>query len=295
MKLNKNTFLFEGMIQPFYEMAAYEALWKDYSSFKKMADLFREYPDSKPSDFIRPEEIIEMKTFIHNQFQDKGIESVGIRINGCLDYPERLRDANNPIEAFYFRGNWELIEHPKRVAIVGSRNVSDDGIKRTRKLTKLLVESGYTIVSGLAKGVDTIAHQTAIELWGRTVAVIGTPITENYPLENKKLQEKIAKDYLLISQIPIWKYKQHDYRVNRQFFPERNITMSALTQATIIVEAGETSGTLTQARAALAQGRKLFILDNCFLNPNITWPEKYLKKGAIRVKSIEDILKNLEG
>ncbi|MFP4731390.1 DNA-processing protein DprA [Pasteurella multocida] len=93
----------------------------------------------------------------------------------------------------------------------------------------------------------------------------------------------------------IWKYKQHDYRFNRQFFPERNITMSALTQATIIVEAGETSGTLTQARAALTQGRKLFILDNCFLNPNITWPEKYLKKGAIRVKSIEDISKNLEG
>lgn len=295
MKLNKNTFLFEGIIQPFYEMAAYEALWKDCNSFKKIADLFREYPDSKPSDFIRPEEIIEMKTFIQNQFQDKGIENVGIRINGCLDYPERLRDANNPIEAFYFRGNWELIEHPKRVAIVGSRNVSDDGIKRTRKLTKLLVENGYTIVSGLAKGVDTIAHQTAIEFLGRTVAVIGTPITESYPLENKKLQEKIAKDYLLISQIPIWKYKQHDYRFNRQFFPERNITMSALTQATIIVEAGETSGTLTQARAALAQGRKLFILDNCFLNPNINWPEKYLKKGAIRVKSIEDILKNLEG
>lgn len=89
-----------------------------------MADLFREYPDSKPSDFIRPEEIIEMKTFIQNQFQDKGIESVGIRINGCFDYPERLRDANNPIEAFYFRGNWELIEHPKKAAIVGSRNVS---------------------------------------------------------------------------------------------------------------------------------------------------------------------------
>ena len=71
--------------------------------------------------------------------------------------------------------------------------------------------------------------------------------------------------------------------------------MSALTQATIIVEASETSGTLIQARAALAQGRKLFILDNCFLNPNIRWPQIFLDKGAIRVKKIEDILNNLDG
>lgn len=295
MKRQENSFPFDRIIQPFHEMAAYEALWKKYNTFKTVADLFREYPHSRPSEFVLPKEIDEMKEFIKNQFQNKGIDRVGIRINGCFDYPERLRDALNPIEAFYFRGNWELIEHPKRIAIVGSRNVSNDGIKRTRKLTKLLVENGYTIVSGLAKGVDTIAHLTAIECSGRTVAVIGTPITESYPLENKHLQDKIARDYLLISQIPIWKYNQHDYRTNRQYFPERNVTMSALTQATIIVEASETSGTLIQARAALAQGRKLFILDNCFLNPNIRWPQKFLNKGAIRVKKIEDILNNLEG
>lgn len=294
MDLTENNFLFDNGIQPFYEMAAYESLWKKYSSFKMMADLFRKYPNSKPSEFASPQDISEMKKFIKNQFQNKGIDRVGIRINGCLDYPERLRDARNPIEAFYFRGNWELIEHPKRIAIVGSRNVSEDGIKRTRKLTKLLVKHGYTIVSGLAKGVDTIAHKTAIELGGKTVAVIGTPITENYPLENKILQDEIANNYLLISQIPIWKYNQCDYRINRQYFPERNITMSALTQATVIVEASETSGTLIQARAALSQGRKLFILNNCFTNPNITWAEKYLKKGAIRVKTISDILNNLE-
>ena len=85
------------------------------------------------------------------------------------------------------------------------------------------------------------------------------------------------------------RYESQDYRYNRVFFPERNKTMSALTEATIIVEAGETSGTLIQARAALQQGRKLFILDNCFKNPDLTWPEKYAKKGAIRVRDYDDV------
>lgn len=292
LSMQKN--IFSNVIKPFYEMAAYESLWKQYGTFKTMADLFRKYPNNKPSDFVEPDDIEFMKSYLSNQFVVKNIHDVELRIHGCLDYPLRLRDAKNPIEAFYFRGNWELIENPKRIAIVGSRNVSEEGIKRTRKLVKLLVEQDYTIVSGLAKGVDTTAHSTAISLDGRTVAVIGTPVTEYYPPENKELQNVIAKQHLLISQVPIWKYSQHNYRINRGYFPERNITMSALTQATVIIEAGETSGTLIQARAALAQGRKLFILDSCFKNRNITWPEKYLRKGAIRVSDFNDILENME-
>lgn len=287
--------LFSNAISPLNELAAYEALWKNKSTFKQIADLFRKYPDSPPSEFVKPEEIKSMRSFIISQMNEKGINDYEIMINGTLDYPKRLRDARNPIEIFYYRGNWELIEHPKRVAIVGSRNPSIEGLKRTKKIARLLVEQDYTIVSGLAKGVDTMAHRTAIENGGRTVAVIGTPITEYYPPENKELQDQIAKDYLLISQVPLWIYSQQDYRSNRTFFPERNVTMSALTQATIIVEASETSGTLIQARAALAQNRKLFILDSCFENPNITWPERFLKKGAIRVKNITDITEILEG
>ncbi|OOF56035.1 DNA processing protein DprA [Rodentibacter myodis] len=293
MNLSTDSF-FSNAISPLNELAAYEALWKDKSTFKQIADLFRKYPDSPPSEFVRPEEIKSMRSFIISQMNEKGINDYEIMINGTLDYPKRLRDARNPIEIFYYRGNWEVIEHPKRVAIVGSRNPSIEGLKRTKKIARLLVEKDYTIVSGLAKGVDTMAHRTAIENGGRTVAVIGTPITEYYPSENKELQDQIAKDYLLISQVPLWIYSQQDYRSNRAFFPERNVTMSALTQATIIVEASETSGTLIQARAALSQNRKLFILDSCFENPNITWPERFLKKGAIRVKDITDITEILE-
>jgi DNA processing protein len=217
------------------------------------------------------------------------IQDFGVRVHGSEDYPDRLRDAAHPIELLYYRGWWDLIESPKRIAVVGSRNVSEEGIRRTRKLVKMLVQDGYTIVSGLAKGVDTAAHTTAIENGGSTIAVIGTPITEYYPPENKDLQDLIAEKFLLVSQVPIWRYAQQDYRSNRLFFPERNATMSAVAQATVIVEASDTSGTLAQARAALQQGRKLFILDNCFRNPKLTWPARFQEQGAIRVTGIEDI------
>ena len=89
------------------------------------------------------------------------------------------------------------------------------------------------------------------------------------------------------------RYETQGYRQNRLFFPERNITMSALTEATVIVEAGETSGTQVQARAALQQGRKLFILDSCFRNPRLTWPYRFAERGAIRVADYDDIRRHL--
>jgi DNA processing protein len=158
---------------------------------------------------------------------------------------------------------------------------------------KRLVEDKFTIVSGLARGIDTIAHQTAIAAGGLTVGVLGTPLSHSYPNENKELQKRLAEDYLLISQVPIIRYSQQHPNQNRFFFPQRNITMSALTEATVIVEAGETSGTLVQARAAIAQKRKLFILDNCFRNPAITWPAKFQEQGAIRVREYDDIREHL--
>jgi len=155
------------------------------------------------------------------------------------------------------------------------------------------VKDGFTVVSGLARGVDATAHTAAIQAGGKTIAVIGTPLNRSYPKENTALQEGIAQNFLLISQVPVYRYSKQDFRRNRGFFPERNKTMSALTEATVIVEAGQTSGTLIQARAALAQGRKLFILDSCFLNSALTWPHEFELKGAIRVSKYEDIRNNL--
>ncbi len=295
MMSDADTVLCRPPISPSREMAAYEALWANKAAtFKTIADHFRRSPGSVPSDLVPEVEIDAALKQVRNQFERTNIQDWGVRLYGSGDYPDRLRDAAHPVELLYYRGWWDLIDAPKRIAIVGARSVSDDGIRRTKKLVKLLVRDGFTIVSGLAKGVDTAAHKTAIECGGSTIAVIGTPITEYYPPENKKLQDLIAEKYLLISQVPICRYAQQDYRSNRLFFPERNATMSAIAQATVIVEASDTSGTLAQARAALQQGRKLFILDNCFRDPKLNWPFQFQEKGAIRVADVEDIKAALE-
>ncbi|GAB5098524.1 DNA-processing protein DprA [Caballeronia sp. HLA56] len=284
-------FLVDKPIDTRTEIGAYEFLWQQpNSTTKRLADLFEANPGSLPSDLVDDEDAERTAQEVVKQLSRRGIKRFGVRINGAHDYPERLRQATEPVELLYFLGSWELAESPRRVAVVGTRKVSPEGIARTRKLVRALVEYDFTVVSGLAQGVDTIAHETAIEHGGRTIAVIGTPISEVYPKENEALQRRIAEEYLLISQVPVLRYKSQSSKWNRLFFPERNKTMSALSQATIIIEASETSGTLIQAQAALKQGRKLFILESNFHNSAITWPAKYEKLGAIRVREFDDIM-----
>lgn len=287
-----------GAISPMLEMGAYEWLWQQDGgarrpSFKMLAELFRDQPGNWPSQFVDVEDARECAAQVLARFSKRGVNTFNIQMRGLSDFPDALQDAENPLQFLYYQGDWDLVYTPKRVAIVGTRNPSPEGVRRTAKLASLLVRDGYTIVSGLAKGVDTVAHETAINMGGKTISVIGTPLDQVYPKENAELQRRIAQDYLLISQVPVLAYARRPPTVNRLFFPERNVTMSALTQATIIVEAGETSGTLIQARAALKQGRKLFILDSNFHNPKLKWPHRFAEKGAIRVRELDDIISNL--
>lgn len=295
--MTKDSFFDNISISPATEMGAYETLWIEDTSktFKAMADLFRSKPGVLPSELVNSREKIE-KTLskVYERLKKANIKDFGTRIYGTMDYPKCLRDAESPVEFLYYRGHWEILGLPNRIAVIGTRKPSEEGIKRAKKITRLLVKSGCTIVSGLAKGIDTVAHNTAIESGGNTIAVIGTPITDYYPTENKALQNLIAKEYLLISQVPIIKYSKQNYKWNRTFFPERNKTMSALSHATIIVEAGNTSGTLIQAKAALQQKRPLFILESCFQNKNLSWPEKLEERGAMRLKSLDDILEHIQ-
>lgn len=277
----------------FDEMSAYEALWYESDmTFKRMADLFRAHPGSLPSDFVSLEKLAHYKSRLKalmDSFKGKGF---GVRLFGSAEYPQKLRDAAHPIELLYYQGWWDLVESPS-IAVVGTRNPTEAGKALAINLVSALLKEGYTIVSGLAKGIDTVAHQTAINQGGKTIAVIGTPLSKAYPPENAELQKFIAENFLLISQIPFLRYERQGPLQNRLFFPERNITMSALSLGTLIIEAGETSGTLVQARAALAQGRKLFITEHCFNNPSLTWPKQFEEKGAIRVENVDDIKKTL--
>ncbi len=276
-------------ISPFMEMGAYEALWaREKMSFKAIADLVRDARDTPLSAFVPEKETTEYADRVFSMLRARGLTDFGVHVRPDYSYPEKLLEADHPVELLYYRGHWDLIYSPS-VAIVGTRHPSEEGMRRARRLAAMLIDDGYTVVSGLAAGIDTAALTAAIARGGNTIAVIGTSIDHTYPKQNSALQEQIASEHLLISQVPVWRYSQQSPVGNRLFFPERNITMSAITKATVIVEAGETSGTLVQARAALKQGRKLFILDSCFHNSSITWPQKFEKLGALRVKDFSDI------
>ena len=282
-------------VSPFLELGAYEALWDEQStSFKTLANLFAKRVGTIPSDFVERSRAFSYANEVHARLKDAGIKSYGVRVHGAGEYPERLRVADHPVALLYFQGWWELVNSPRSVAVVGTRSPTAEGLARTRNLVKALLQDDFTIVSGLATGVDTAAHTTAIEQGGRTIAVLGTPLSRAYPASNSRLQNEIAANHLLISQVPVKRYENPiNPTVNNFFFPERNVTMSALTDATIIIEAGDTSGTLVQARHALKQGRKLFILESNFRNSEIKWPHAYEERGAIRVAEYDDVRRHL--
>lgn len=280
-------------MSPLLELGAYEALWDAKgASFKTLSERFEKEPGALPSEFVPRARAEEYADYVVRRFKETGVTHYGVRVHGAGEYPEKLRDADHPVELLYYRGFWDLV-YSRSVAIVGTRHPSTEGLSRTRKLVRHLVADGFTIVSGLATGVDTEAHETALAEKGRTIAVIGTPLSFAYPRTNAALQERIGQDFLVISQVPVRRWEKQDHRWNRAFFPARNVTMSALTEATVIVEAGETSGTLIQARAALKQGRKLFILESNFEKPSITWPKRFEAMGAIRVRTYNDVKRHI--
>lgn len=194
--------------------------------------------------------------------------------------PAKVLGTLNATEAkyapkmLYAAGDLSLLASGPRVSVVGSRSASDEGLRRTRVLAGRLAEQGIVVVSGLAKGIDRVAHEAAIAAGGRTIAVIGTPLDESYPKANATLQALIARDHLVISQFP------GGYPAQPKNFPVRNRTMALLSDATVIVEAGEKSGTVHQGWEALRLGRLLFLLESVANDPNLTWPSELIRHGA---------------
>jgi len=190
-------------ISPRRELGAYEALWLEKgATFKTIAEKFASDPTAVPSDLV-PGAVADARAAeVLAALNKAGVSRFGTRLNLTGNYPLKLRDARHPVEMLYFQGAWELVE-TRCVAIVGSRNPSEDGKLRAANLSRALVERGFTVVSGLATGIDTAAHTAAIKAKGHTIAVIGTPIGTYYPKENQALQRRIAEEHLLISQVPV--------------------------------------------------------------------------------------------
>ncbi len=182
----------------------------------------------------------------------------------------------------YYEGDADLLHEGIRISIVGSRKASDEGIRRARSFATACVNHDITIVSGLADGIDSIAHETAIAQSGKTIAVLGTPLDKAYPAKNKDLLERIKKEHLAISQFPI------GYPFKKENFPRRNRTMALISDATVIIEAGEKSGTRHQGWEALRLGRLVFIMKNIVDDENLTWPKEMIEYGA-QVLSRDDM------
>jgi DNA processing protein len=184
----------------------------------------------------------------------------------------------------YLAGDVSLLKAQLRVAIIGSRDASPDGLRRSARLARELVKRDVVVVSGLAKGIDRAAHESALAEGGRTIAVIGTPLGKAYPAENAGLQERIYRDHLLLSQFAA------GHRTQKYDFPARNRTMAHISQASVIVEAGDTSGSLSQAAECVRLGRRLFILRSVVENTSLRWPERFIGKGGEILDSTDQIL-----
>ncbi|RJE88254.1 DNA processing protein DprA [Paracoccus onubensis] len=177
--------------------------------------------------------------------------------------------ANDRGPRINYAGDLNILGRPA-IAVIGARDASEDGKHRSYQLGKQLASRGITVVSGLAAGIDRNALEGAIQAGGKVAAVIGTPIDTAYPAANKRLQELIAANHLLVSQFP------NGSRVFPSNFPARNRTMAALTDASVIIEASESSGTLHQAAECKRLGRWLVIAKNMLDNHRAEWPKKFL-------------------
>lgn len=203
------------------------------------------------------------------------------------NYPEKLRNIENPPFCIYCKGNIKLLNETS-IGIIGSRKASENGRKNARRFAEKLAEK-YVVVSGLAKGIDTEAHLGALKSKEeKTIAVIGSGIDIIYPKENYKLYELILeKKGLIIS----------EYRLGvqplKENFPMRNRIISGLSDGVLIVEAGKRSGSLITVEFALAQGKEVFAIPGDINNPQSKGTNDLIKDGAILVDSYDEInLKN---
>lgn len=229
---------------------------------------------------INPEKLIEK------------IKEEGIKIITLSDklYPPLLKEIYNPPELLYYKG--KLKENDEfALGVVGARKYTTYGQRVVEQIVSGLAKNNLTIVSGLALGIDALAHNAALNTGGRTIAVLGSGIDKQsiYPSSNRYLAEKIiASGGAIISEFPLGTppLKHH--------FPQRNRIISGMSRGTLVIEAGEKSGALITASFALEQNREVFAVPGSIYSPMSQGPNNLIKKGAISVNKAEDIIEALD-
>ena len=266
--------------------------------FKMLLDAFG---DPEAAWNASPEALLEvgLSRKVVESFQrvrkDVSLEQVSDRLNSLSvqvitweddTYPRHLKEIDQPPPVIYLRGNL-LPEDEWAVAVVGTRKVTAYGRQVTEEVASALARNGVTIVSGLARGVDSIAHQAALNAGGRTLAVLGNGVDRVYPPENRKLATQIMEHGALVS----------DYALGTPpdgvNFPPRNRIISGLSMATIVVEAGDTSGALITASFAVEQGRDVFAVPGNINAPQSRGTNRLIRDGAQPLLNPQDVLEAL--
>ncbi len=232
--------------------------------------------------------IADIASFSWREYAEKELEKArkaGVRIILADDtaYPPSLRNTPDPPLLLYIKGS---LGDGDGVAIVGTRKPTHYGLTVTHRIAYELAAAGLTIVSGLARGIDTQAHRGALAAKGRTIAVLGCGIDIVYPPENSDLLERISSSGAVVTENPFGTKPEAGY------FPARNRIISGLSRGTVIIEATEDSGSLITANYTFEQGRKLFAVPGNISSPNSRGTNSLIKRGAVLVEGSDDILRS---
>jgi DNA processing protein len=255
-----------------------ENAWKASSGELKHAGL----------DSVALRAIAKWRPGVTPEMEMEKLEHYGIKVVTCgdSDYPSRLKEIYDYPPVLYIRGSL-MPEDEWCLAVVGTRRATVYGKQVTEEIVTDLAHSKITIVSGLAKGIDTIAHQSALEAGGRSLAVFACGLNIVYPGENAKLARDIIDHGALISEYPL------GTRPRAENFPRRNRILSGLSLGVLITEAGETSGAMITARMALEQNREVFAIPGSIFSPVSLGTNKLIQEGAKLVCDYTDILEEL--
>lgn len=213
-------------------------------------------------------------------------DNISILTQGSADYPENLKNIPDPPIVLYVKGRLRQ-EDRLSIAVVGSRRASYYGLSCAEKFSSQLAESGFCVVSGMARGIDTCAHKGALSRNGSTIAVLGSGLKRIYPSENMALAEEISANGAVVSEFPL------DTQPLKQNFPRRNRVISGMSLGVLVIEAARNSGALITADFALEQGREVFALPGKIDSETSFGANELIKQGARLVSGVDDILEEL--
>jgi DNA processing protein len=286
--INDQSYLKSKKLTPF--LSQLESIEAFFNSIKNSENINLDNDRNIPRDLVPIIELYSKMDFKKYRSEIERIINSGVYIIPYYsdNYPRKLKDIPNPPMIIYHKGKW--INFNNCVAIVGTRNLSHYGHKNAREISGALAEKGFTIISGLARGTDTEAHCGALDVSGRTIAVLAGHIEDIFPRENEKLAKDIQESGAVISEISTMK------QVHKGRFIERNRLISGISECLVVIELnGRSGGTLQQVNWAVKQGKAVFVLKPLEKDKDaIQGFMECIKLGAMPLESDKDVLSYLK-